>query len=279
VLRNEILKVVDNETVRQFWFQDYEGYRKDDLGPPRNKLSKLLVSGTVSLMLSQPESRINFRQIMNDGMILLVNLSGIGSMIRGILGSFILSLFHATALCRSVIPEPDRKQFHIHCDEAHRFITGGLEELISETRKYGVSLSLAHQFLDQFDKRKIGAIASVGSTITFNVQRDDARRLTKDLQKKVSEEDLTSLEVGHAIVRLGTDIVRLKTQRPLPIPSQNFRDRIIRESQEKYCMPAYEVRKLIRDRASRWCTHYTPLVPLQSEMKGNDLEELVYEEF
>ena len=58
--------VIDNESVRQFWIHDYEKYGKDDLGPPRNKLSKLLVSGTVSLMLSQPESLFNFRQINLD---------------------------------------------------------------------------------------------------------------------------------------------------------------------------------------------------------------------
>ena len=90
-LRKEILKVVDNESVRQFWRHDFERYGKDDMGPPRNKLSKLLVTGTVSLMLSQPDSRIDFRQIMDEGKILLVNLSMIGSMVREILGCFILS--------------------------------------------------------------------------------------------------------------------------------------------------------------------------------------------
>jgi hypothetical protein len=61
-IRNEILKSIDNETVRQFWLQDYQKYDKNDFGPPKNKLSKLLVSSkTVSLMLSQPESRFNFR--------------------------------------------------------------------------------------------------------------------------------------------------------------------------------------------------------------------------
>lgn len=76
ILRHEILKNVDNEVVRQFWLHDYGKYRKDDLGPPRNKLSKLLVSNTVSLMLSQPDSLFNLREIMDKGMILLVDLSG-----------------------------------------------------------------------------------------------------------------------------------------------------------------------------------------------------------
>jgi hypothetical protein len=145
-MTRDILAAIDNESVRQFWIQDYDKYGKDDLGPPRNKLSKLLVSGTVSLMLSQPESLFNFRQIMDDSMILLVDLSSIGSMVREILGCFILSLIHLAALSRSTVPLDQRKQFHVHCDETHRFMTDTLEDLIAETHKYRVSLSLAHHY-------------------------------------------------------------------------------------------------------------------------------------
>ena len=233
ILLREILEVVSNESARQFWLHDYANYGKDDLGPPKNKLSKLLVSGTVSLMLSQPESRFNFRRIMDEGMILLVNLSTVGSMVRGILGCFILSLLHLTALSRSSLPIADRKQFHIHCDEAHRFLTDTLEDLIAETRKYGVSLSLAHQYMSQFSQRKTDAFSSVGSTIIFNVDSRDAHYLTKDLRGLVEVDDLISLKLYSAIARIGTDIVRLETRPPLSIPNPNFRDRIIEESRRK----------------------------------------------
>jgi len=278
ILRREILKVVANETALQFWRYDYERYGKDDFGPPKNKLSKLLVSGTVSLMLSQPESRFNFRRIMDEGMILLVNLSTIGSMVREILGCFILSMLHLTALSRSSTPIADRKQFHIHCDEAHRFLTDALEDLIAETRKYHVSLSLAHHYLSQFGPKKTDALSSVGSTIIFNVDTRDAQYLLKDLRGLVSVDDLTSLEVYHAIARIGTDIVRIKTRPPLPIPSPNFRDRIIEESHRKYYKPVHEIQKWIRRRGERWCEPFTPLIPEPSKAEGG-LEELRYDEF
>ena len=136
-LRKEILEVVDNQTAYQFWKNDFDRYSNEALDPPKHKLSKLLVSGTVSLMLSQPENMIDFRQIMDNGMILLVNLSTIGSEVREILGCFILSLFHLTALGRSETPIKDRKPFHIYTDEAHRFVTEAMEDLIAETRKRG----------------------------------------------------------------------------------------------------------------------------------------------
>jgi hypothetical protein len=279
ILRREILKVVANESAHQFWLHDYENYGKDDLGPPKNKLSKLLVSGTVSLMLSQPESRFNFRRIMDEGMILLVNLSTVGSMARGILGCFILSLLHLTALTRSSLPIAERKQFHIHCDEAHRFLTDTLEDLIAETRKYGVSLSLAHQYMSQFSQRKTDAFSSVGSTIIFNVDSKDAHYLTKDLRGLVEVDDLISLELGNAIARIGTDIVRLETRAPLSIPNPNFRDRIIEESRRKYYKPVHEVQKWIRRRGDRWRQPFTRLVPAPSEGPDTGVEELVYDEF
>ena len=90
-LRKEIIKVVDNESALKFWKQDFNRYSNEALGPPKHKLSKLLVSGNLSLMFSQPESLIDFRQIMDEGKILLINLSTIGSEareIRGMLYSF-----------------------------------------------------------------------------------------------------------------------------------------------------------------------------------------------
>lgn len=278
-IRDEILKFIDNETVRQFWDQDYPKYDKNDFGPPKNKLSKLLVSSkTVSLMLSQPESRFNFRRIMDEGMILLVDLSNMGSL-GEILGCFILSFLYLTALSRSNLPVADRKQFHIYCDEAQKFLTDALEDLIAETRKYKVSLTLAHQFFSQFGQRKTDAFSSVGSTIIFNIVRKDAHSLAEDLRGLVKVEDIISLEPYNAIVRIDTDIVRIKTLKPLPIPNPNFRDRIIEESRRKYYKPIHEVQKWIRSRNERWCNPVTTLVPAPSEEPDGNIKELIYDEF
>ena len=275
ILRKEILKVIDNETVRQFWIHDYKKYGKDDFGPPKNKLSKLLVSDTVSLMLSQPESRFNFRTIMDEGMILLVNLSNLGSMVREILGSFILSLLHLTALSRSSLPSNERKQFHIHCDEAHRFVTDSLEDLIAETRKYNVSLSLAHQYISQFGQKKTDAISSVGSTIIFNLDSRDAGYMIKDLQKKVKVEDIVALKNFEAIARIGTEIVRFQTLRPASKPVNNFKEKIIEESHRKYYLPKNKVKKYVRCRGNRWKEPYTPL----TTPRMRHIEEFEYDEF
>ena len=216
---------------------------------------------------------------MDEGKILLVNLASIGPMVKETLGCFILSVLHLTALSRSSQPIAERRQFHIHCDEAHRFLTDALEDLIAETRKYKVSLSLAHHYLSQFGHKKTDALSSVGSTIIFNVDTRDAQYLLKDLRGLVSIDDLTSLKVYHAIARIGTDIVRFETRPPLPIPTPNFRDRIIEESRRKYYKPVHEVQKWIRRRGDRWRQPFTSLVPEPCKDPGSGPEEFAYDEF
>ena len=280
ILVREILKVIDNQTARQFWEHDYRGYGKNDLSPPINKLSKLLISGPISLMLSQPENRFNFRKIMDQGNILLINLSNMGVTVRQVLGCFILSNLHLSALSRSDIPIDDRKQFHIYCDEAHNFLTDSLENLIAETRKYRVSLSIAHQYQSQFNsKKKRDALSTVGSSIIFKVDKRDADYLAKDLQGKVKAEDLVSLGVGEAFARIGTDIVKIKTRPPLEIPATHFRKKIIETSRKKYCNPAHEVRKWIRHASNKWLEPYAPLNPATSESSETDNQDLGYDEF
>lgn len=153
-IRKRIQDVMQNESARQFWTSDFEKYGKEDFGPPKHKLSKLLLSDTLSLMLSQPENRLDFRRCMDEGKVVLINLSTIGSEVRDILGCFLLPIFRLTALSRADTPSNQRKPFHIYCDEAHRFVSGTIEDLVAETRKFGVSLTLAHQFMGQFSSQK-----------------------------------------------------------------------------------------------------------------------------
>ena len=217
---------------------------------------------------------------MDQGKILLINLSNLGVTVRQVLGCFILSSLHLSALSRSDIAIDERKQFHIYCDEAHNFLTDSLENLIAETRKYRVSLSIAHQYLSQFNsKKKRDALSTVGSSIILNVDKRDADYLAKHLQGKVKAQDLVSLRMGEAFARVDTDIVKIKTRPPLKIPDTHFKDRIIEDSRRKYCKPAHEIRKWIRHCNNRWLEPYAPLNPATSESSETDNEDFGYDEF
>lgn len=268
--RKLILDVIENEAARQFWQHDFMNYGANEFGPPKHKLSKLLVGGTVSLMLSQPNSFFNFRTIMDEGMIFVGNLAGLGTEVREILGGFLVAVMHMTALSRSDQDRDTRKAFHIYLDEAHRFVTDSLEDIIAETRKYNVSLTLAHQYLRQFDSKKIDALSSVGTTVVFNVDSADASSLAKGFKKKVKVEDFIDLDVGQAIIRCGNEIVKIDTPKPKDAPDQNYRNEIIEYSRQHYCKSACEVHQLIAQRGQRV---YQPFSSLKAVLDKFDKKQ------
>jgi len=277
LLRQAISENVQNIEALRFWKNDFDKYKPDEFSPPKNKISKLLVGGTVSLMLSQPDSFINFRTIMDEGKIFVANLSGIGSSVRGILGSFLLSTLHLSALSRSDMPLDLRKLFNVYIDEAPLFHTESLEDIIAETRKFNVGLTLAHQYIKQFEAKKAGALGSVGTTILFGVDSKDASYMTKDFQNLVSAEDIVQLKKREALVRCGTNIVKIRTIDAPPMPEKHFRDEIIANSRRRYCRPAAQVLQSLQSQGDRFRKPFTPMVP----DTDRDLppEEFVYEQY
>jgi hypothetical protein len=247
-LRAQAIKVADNRAAKLFWRHDFDRYTSADLAPAQHKLSKLLTSGTVSLMLSQDDSAFDLRSIMDSGGVLLMDLSTLGPEAREMLGCFTLSLLHLAALGRGSASTGAHRPFHIYCDDAHRFTTDAIEDLIAETRRFSVSLTLAHQYLSQFTTRHTDVLSSVGSTIIFNVDAKDAQQLTASLRGMVDLDDLISLETGCAIARIGTQVVRLETRTPLNVPRGNCRDLIMARSRAKYCRPTAHVKKAIAAR-------------------------------
>jgi len=279
LLREQVLEAVDSELLRRFWAQDLRTYKQADLFPPEHKLSKLLGEEPVASMLSQPDSSFHLRQVMDEGQILLVDLSALGTQARGIIGCLLLALLRIAALSRSDTDAAQLRPFHIHVDEAQVFITDAMEQIIAETRKHQVSMTLAHHYLRQFSRSKVDAFSSVGSTIIRNVDAKDAAYLRKDLQDRVEVRDIITLEVSEAIVRIGTEIVRVKTRYPRPALDRSFRQEIIAHSRQHYYKPAHTARQTIRNRGnSRRQQSWQP-APAASAEEGGVVEELVYDEF
>ena len=190
-----------------------------------------------------------------------------------------LATMHITALSRSDIPRERRRPFQIYLDEAHRFITDSLEDIIAETRKYAVGMTLAHQYMRQFGSQKIDALGSVGTTIVFNVDTKDADKLSKDFKDLVEPDDIINLELWQAIIRCGTDIAKFKTLPPLEISEKNFKDQIIANSRQNYCMPAPEVRQII-NRANKQSDKLSKSLaaPIDDNEKSNGKGDWSYDD-
>ncbi len=273
------MKTTENEITRQFWENDFRQYTWKDLSPAQHMLNVLLAEQrSVYRILSQPESAINLRNAMDEGTILLCDLSTIGRRISGVLGSFLIALMHQAALGRSDTPSEQRRQFHIYSDEAHRFLTHSLEDLLAEARKFKVSMTLAHQYGNQFDRQKRDALSSTGSTIIFNVDSRDAQFLAKDLKGEATRQDIIELGQYEAIARIGPHVVRVNTLPPAEVPDDSYAEQIINQSHRSYYRSAREVDAMIRRRSRRWDKPWTPLTEGAANPGKDGPEEFEYDE-
>jgi hypothetical protein len=200
-------------------------------------------------MLSQPDNAIDLDEVMDQGKILLVNLSRLGSHVRGIVGSLLLSLLRRATLRRSQSRVAGLRETQLYCDDAQHFETDVLFNLIAEARKFNVGLTIGHQYMHQFDYDTRRALSSVGSTIIFAIDGGDAEFFAKDLLGKVTAEDLVVQPPYHAFARIGEHITRIFTNAPPQIKVSGQRDQILERSRRMYCKPVAEVVGSIRRRA------------------------------
>ncbi len=160
---------------------------------------------------------------------------------------------------------------------AHRFPTEAIDQIIAETRKYEVSLTLAHQFMSQFTSRKAGALSSVASTIIFGVDENDAVHLKKDLLGRVDVTDLIDQGVACAIARIGTrkrtEVVRVQILPRLENVNDSQRELIIAQSQQLYYQPVEQVQRRLDKDTRPW-----PVQLQQAVAPRQDSREFHYDE-
>jgi len=228
-------------------------------------------------MLSQSDSAIQFRQIMDEGLVLFVDLSSLGSEMREILGSLILTLFMMSALSRSDQAPQDRKPFSVFADEAHLFVSAdAIENIIAQARKFQMSICIAHQYLRQFKLEQVDALSTVGATILGRLDKRDSHHFSKDLQDLVEPKELIRLRPFEMIARIGTDIVRIQTERIRAADNQEKVQRIIESSRRRYCKKADEVRRFLERRSGQSTGH--PAVK-KTHSINFALQDLAFDEY
>lgn len=214
--RGEMLSRVDDPVVLHWWETEFPllkarqtGRDGDPFASLKNKLRQLLTTPVIRHMVCQPESRIDFRDAMDSGKIVIVNSSKgkLGERTSSFLGSLIVSKIQLDAMSRADIPEQDRRPFYLYVDEFHNFTTSSFASILSEARKFKLGLCIATQYLDQIDDRETlhAVFGNVGSMLTFAVGPNDADVLAEQLSGDVTAADLIALPRYHAYVRLMID--------------------------------------------------------------------------
>jgi type IV secretion system coupling TraD/TrwB family protein len=205
--RKELSGRIRNETVRRFWQNEFEHYhfrqKADAVAPIQNKLGALLSDPTLYRILVAPREDLRLRTMMDSGGVLLVNVSKgqLGEDSAHLLGALILSMLSLAALSRADTDE--RPPFHIYVDEFQSFTTLMLANMLPELRKYGVGMTLAHQYLHQLEPEiRHAVLGNAGTLISFRVGAEDAPYLAKEFQPTFDVLDLISLPNHRVYLKL-----------------------------------------------------------------------------
>lgn len=210
--RQGIARQIRNETVKQFWRHEFEHYhfrqKADAVAPIQNKLGALLSDPTLRRILASPAHDLHFRALMDEGRVLLVNLAKgrLGEDSSHILGGFLVSTLGLAAYSRADIPERGRRPFFVYVDEFQNFTTLAFVNMLSELRKFGVGLTVAHQHMHQLDPDiRHAVLGNVATLISFRVGPEDASVLAKEFQPNIEVEDLLNLPNHRIYLKLMID--------------------------------------------------------------------------
>ena len=210
--REAIAATIRNDVVRRFWQDEFGQYpkrlRAEVVAPIQNKLGALLSDPTLYRILVEPKESLRFRSLMDEGRVLLANLAKgrLGEDSAHILGGLLVSTLALAAFSRAEAPAESRRPFFIYVDEFQNFTTLVLANMMSELRKYGVGLTLAHQYFQQLDPDiRHAVLGNAGTIITFRVGAEDASLLAKEFQPNFGVEDLLNLPNHDIYLKLMID--------------------------------------------------------------------------
>jgi len=207
--RRQMLEHVGNRAIVEFWADEYDRYspafRAVVTAPLLNKVGGFLADPLVSRILTGERSSFDLRQVMDAGKVILVNLcrGRIGEGPASLLGSLLVSHIALAGLSRADLPLERRRDFYLYLDEFQTFATLTLATMLSELRKFRVSLTLAHQYLGQLAPEIRDAVfGNVGTFIAFRVGALDAPTIARELYPPFEPEDLVALPNFNIYLRL-----------------------------------------------------------------------------
>lgn len=259
--RERLVPRIRDPLVRSFWQHEFatwnKTYRTEAVAAIQNKIRPFLTNTIIRAIVAQPGPGLDLRHVMDDGKVLLVNLSKgrIGEDNSALLGALLVTSLQQAAMMRAEVPEEERRDFGLYVDEFQNFTSGSFATILSEARKYRLGLTVSHQYLGQLDEATTAAVAgNVGTIVAFAVGIDDAEWLAGAMSKtpgQLAPQELAGLPKYTACVRLLVDgrpsDPFTMTTFPPPLPDDERRRTVIRQSQRQFARPAEEVLRQVAE--------------------------------
>lgn len=257
--RQWVLKQVTDPGLVSFWRDEFERYDerflREAIAPIQNKVGRLLLAPFARNIFGQVKSKVSARFIMDNRSIFVANLAkgAIGKDTADLLGALLISQFEQAAMSRIDQSEEERIDFHLVVDEFQSFATDAFEEILSEARKYHLSLTLAHQYIDQLmEPVRRAVFGNVGTIISFRVGEHDAEVLAREFGNTYRAEHFSGLSNHEICVKLlqGGEEREPFTGTAFPPQWKHYgrQATIIARSRERYTTPLSVVEEKIR----RW---------------------------
>ncbi|MNX34150.1 AAA-like domain protein [compost metagenome] len=255
--REETLTYCTDTVVMQFWRVEFASWNDkfvaEAIAPVLNKVGAFTANPIIRNIIGQPKSTFNIREIMDEGKILIVNLSKglIGEDNAAILGSFLVTKIQLAAMSRSDIPDiKDRRPFYLYVDEFQNFATDSFATILSEARKYGLNLTVANQYISQMNETVRDAVfGNVGTMISFRVSADDAPILSKQFEPQFESNDLLQMHNRNFVINMvinGEKSPAFSARTlELPPPQVDNTGRIIENTRRSYSKSRTEVEEAI----------------------------------
>lgn len=243
--RRSIVKQLDDPMLKGFWTDEFDRWdtrlRNEIIAPIQNKVGALLMTPIMRNILGQVKRKVSFRFLMDESRIFIANLNKgtLGADKANLLGSLLIAEMQAAALGRADVDVGDRVPFTLYVDEFQNFQTDSFATILSEARKYGLSLVLSHQFSKQLEEDIADAVfGNVGTIVAFRVGSFDAKRLAEEFDGRFPSTHFSSLPNYHICVKQlhNGQVMEPFQGRTLPSQGERFgkRHNVIRSSREKY---------------------------------------------
>ncbi len=257
--RKKVVREVQDPVVKNFWLNEFaswnDKFANEAVAPVLNKVGAFTANPLIRNVIGQPKSALNLRKIMDEGKILIINLSQglIGEDNASVLGALMVTKLQLSAMSRANVPLNERRPFYLYVDEFQNFATDSFAVILSEARKYGLNLTVANQYIAQIAETAVkdAVFGNVGSIVTFRVGADDASYLAKYFKPVFEDTDIVTLNNQHILLSMSIDGEKAPpfsaTTLIMPEPERDLSAEIITQSRANFASSKEEVVKAVND--------------------------------